>query len=144
MTAVIGNDGNFTSTANDLSGITLVNRFRVSFTPVVSEVTGFSASRIRAHKGGLVDITGSASGAPAKDVANSQVDIIPTATTGPFRVDSTLVLQVAASCTYTFEALVSEVSFDVNKTGDSLVSWNFTTGDAATDGAALAEVWDEA
>ena len=139
MTAITGNDGNFTSTANDLSGITLVNRFRATFTPVVSEVTAFSATKLRAHKGGLVDITGSASGLPAKDVANSQVDIIPSASTGPFRVDSTLVLQVATSCTYTFEALVSEVSFDVNKTGDSLVSWNFTTGD--TD--ALTEAWDE-
>lgn len=137
MTAIVGNDGNFSGIA---SGAGLLNRWRATFAAVISEVTPFGATKLRGHRAGLIDITGSASGSLQKDVASSQPDIIPTATTGPFRVESTLVLTVATGCTLTFLAIMSSIAFDVNKVGDALVTFDFMSGDTDV----LTEVWDEA
>lgn len=132
MTAIVGNDGDFTMA----SGGGLLNTWRATFSNVVSEITGFSETGNRRHRTGLLNIEGSASGVAQKDVATSD----PDATTRDAGFEETITLTVAALCTYAFGACFSAVSFDVNKVGDTLLTFDFTTGETT----GITPAWDEA
>lgn len=145
MAAIVGNDGSFAGInavgAEDMGGILLLNRWRATFSNVISEVTGFNESMttgFRRNRTGLLNIEGSASGAAHKDVAKSDPDA---ALYDGGEEIGTLTLSVsttATACTYAFAAVVSAISFDVNKLGDTLITFDFTTGDGD-----VAAVWDE-
>lgn len=134
MTAIVGNDGDFAFDAG--SGAGLLNRWRATFSNVVSEVTAFAETGFRRNRTGLLGIEGSASGTAQKDIASSD----PDASTRDAGFEEAITLTVATGCTYAFNAVYSAVSFDVNKIGDTLLTFDFVGGETGT----LTVAWDEA
>ena len=132
MTAITGHDGDFTM----IAGGGLLNRWRATFANVVSDITAFANTANMRHRTGLLSIEGSASGTAERDVANSD----PGATTRDAGAESAITLTVATGCTYVFNAAFSSVSFDVNKTGDTVLTFDFVGGETGS----LALAWDEA
>lgn len=134
MTAITGNDGNFVMTAG--SGAGLLNRFRANFSNVISEVTAFAETSHRRNRTGLLGVEGSASGTAQLDVASSD----PDATIKGGGFEQAIVMTVATLCTYGLNVCFSNTAFDVNKLGDTLLTFDFVAGETGT----LDIAWDEA
>ena len=97
---------------------------------------GFANTANMRHRTGLLSIEGSASGTAERDVASSD----PGATTRDAGAESAVTLTVASGCTYAFNAAFSSVAFDVNKTGDTVLTFDFVGGESGS----LTLAWDEA
>ena len=132
MTAIVGNDGNFAMT----SGGGLLDRWRATFSNVLSEVTAFGETSHRRNRTGLLGIEGSASGKAQHSVVGTAD---PDATTRDAGAEDAITLTVATGCTYAFNAAFSLTSFDVNKLGDTLLTFDFVAGETGS----LTIAWDE-
>lgn len=132
LTSIIGNDGAITLPSGVHDGV--INRWRASFASVVSETTGFGDSTIRRNRLGMLSCEGSASGLPTFDASNSAPGVGDIVAGG-----SSLVLTVATGCTYTLTAAFSNITHDVNKLGESTLTFDFVNGDVDT----LTIAWDE-
>lgn len=126
MVAIVGNDGSIIMP----SGGGLLNRWTVQFTRVVAEVTGFADAVSRRNRAGVIDISGTASGVPDTAV-DPGVIALPTFS------GASMTLQAQLGNTWIFIGLISSVSFDVSKLGESLVTFDFVSGI----GDSLAEAW---
>lgn len=116
-TTYVGNDG-------DVAGLlgAKLNSWQATISRIRHDITGFSdAGRVR--KLGLIDITGTASGVAQSDAAGPHS--LMTNRTG-----QTITLYVFQAtntndCSYQFNAVIGELPFNVSKTGDAGISFNF-------------------
>lgn len=131
MARVTGNDGNATLPSGH-NGV--LNTWRASYRPVVSNVTGFSDSTNQRNRVGLPAISGSASGALAFNEGSSAPGAGSEAAGG-----ASMTLTVATASTWAFTGAISGISIDVVKLGDTRVTFDFVGGDADD----FAESWDE-
>jgi hypothetical protein len=109
-----------------------VDRWSGSFGMALIDITGFDSLGFREALGGLRSGAGSLTGhAKFDDTATSP------GTIAAARAGGTLVLQVAAGCTVTGTALLSNISHDVDVNGESRVTMDFAyTG-------TITVAWDE-
>lgn len=133
MTALVGNDG-----ATTLSGTYggVINRWQAAFNSVVSNVTSFADTVSMRNRLGLLSIEGSATGFPQADATSNEPGV---STIAANAAGVSIVLTVATGCIYTFTAAFSGIAHDVNKLGDSVLTYNFVNGDLAD----LVVTWDE-
>ena len=95
---------------------------------VLSEVTGFGSSS-REYKGGIAGLTGSAAGNPEFGAANTAPGTDDNA-----RVDgASITLTVATGCTLGFTAIMQNIRFNVDKVGDSQITFDFTANGDITE-----------
>lgn len=130
MAALVGSDGNFASTS---AGDAFMTRWRATFSVITTEITPFSEASYVNNVGGLLRIEGSASGAPDGSGTGD-----PGAAVSGINGDITLTVRSTLARSWTFPALINGFSFDVNKTGDSILTFDFVSGEGAT---ALSEAW---
>lgn len=128
MVAIVGYEGNVTLP----SGGGVLDVWSARITRVTSETTAFGHTIHRTNRAGLKDITGTASG-KAGDAVGDAPDI----QTLPADGGASMTLTVQAGNTIAFVGLISGIGFDVDKEGDSVVTYDFVTGDGDT----LTEVW---
>lgn len=133
LTSIIGNDGAITLPGGIHDGV--INRWRASFASVVSETTGFGDSTIRRNRLGMLSCEGSASGLPTTGAGSSQPGVGDIVAGG-----SALTLTVFTGCSYVLTAAFSNITHDVNKLGESTLTFDFVNGDAD----ALTVNWVEA
>ena len=124
MSALIGNDGNFSATGH--GGI--INKWSAQFSRVISNVTPFGNSNVTAHRGGLWGISGSASGVPD---STSTPNFVSTDVDGV-----AVTLTAGSSNTLAFDAII-DVGFDLNAAGDAVLTFDFVSGD----NTAFTETW---
>lgn len=136
QTTIIGNDGNFSFGTPTHGG--LMNRWRASWAYVITEITSFSNSNNRDSRAGLPQVSGTVTGIPQKDVADGAPDADVALSAG----DGSVTLTAAANCTWSGTAVFNNISLDVNKVGDALLSFDFLGGEGVAAGD-WAESWDE-
>ena len=122
LTNIVGNDGAITLPAGTHDGV--INRWRASFASVVSETTGFGDSTIRRNRLGMLSCEGSASGLPTFSAVSTQPGVGDIVAGG-----SALTLTVATACSYVLTAAFSNITHDVNKLGESTLTFDFVNGD---------------
>lgn len=142
MAALVGIDGNFavtTGAADDLTAEGFMSRWRARFQVITSDVTPFSEAQHTIGKGGLLRIDGSASGA-FDDTATTGSPTGNNTTTrvGVQGLQVEMLLTVGTSKTYAFSGLINNFGFDVNKTGDAVITYDFVGGNGGT---AFTETW---
>lgn len=137
MTAIVGNDGSFDFGTSPVHA-GLMNRWRATWNYVTSEVTQFATTKNRMNRLGLPQITGSVSGMAIFDAASTApaADLASGHTPGG---EAGVTLQAATGCSWDGQAVFSTISLDVNKIGDTLLTFDFTSA-----GDDWAETWDEA
>ena len=119
MARIVGNEGVVSFGVHSI----LANAWSISISRVVSDVTAYGDSSSRAV-GGMPTYTGSVSGFLEKDSSNTSPELV-----GTFDSDDVVVvvLTAASGCTYTCSTChVSGASVNVNKTGDTTLSFDFT------------------
>ncbi len=131
-TRIVGNDGSITMPTATSNAV--INRWRGSFPKVASEVTGFEDSNIRRNRLGMTSFEGSGSGVPRFGAATTDPGVIDRPVAG-----SSTVLTVATGCTYTMNLAMQNITHDVNKLGESLITFDMINGDADT----LTIAWSE-
>lgn len=134
MANINGYDGFFSATNNHNGSI---NVWQATMSRVVSDVTGF-ADTGRRRIAGTWDCQGSASGSPTYEASSTGPGVN---TTDWSRTGMAMTLGVVGStvCYYTVTAVMSQIAFNVNKNGDSGMTFNFEN----SGGALPAETWDE-
>lgn len=129
-TYLIGNDGAVSSFG---SGIIQVKTYAATISRPESDLTGFSDTGKR-RRVGMLDLTGSLNGVPAVDSsasANTASFIVSTATASLtltlYDVPGTVTndVRIAANCIF------NNFAFNVDKSGDSTITCNFSNGDGA-------------
>lgn len=129
-TYLIGNDGAVTMPTG--GGVIQVKTYAATISRPESDLTGFSDTGKR-RRLGMLDLTGSLNGVPA-------VDSSATTTVSNFFVSTTTAAltltlfdvaastndpRIAANCVF------NNFAFNVDKSGDSTVTCNFSNGDGA-------------
>jgi len=142
MTAITGADGAITTTgwsgkaAGAMGGV--LRQWNATVSYVVSEITPFGASRNRRFTTGMLTVNGSATG-------ETDDTLLPTAQTGATGVGQApvgdILLTAQTGNTWGFYSIVSSVSLSVDKVGDNLISFDFTTGDEAGAADQFVEAW---
>lgn len=130
MSAINGNSGNVLGTSAGIVGV--LNTWSATISRAMSDVTGFTNSG-RNRLLGVYDMTGSAGGVMTRTAAfiSSNFLASQTAETG-----ASLTLSAFSSGTsqnsIQANVVVSEVSMQSTKTGDSSVTFNFSLASTAT------------
>jgi len=131
MTAIVGADGDISLPT--VGGV--LQSWQATVEYVLSETTGFAppsgTSQHRRFAGGLLSVSGSASG-------------ICDATTRPLGQNTglpapggSLTLTAQGGNTWAFTSIFPAVTLNIDKVGDSAISFDFTNGDADD----FAETW---
>lgn len=136
MASLVGKDGDFSFGSGGGGGV--MNRWRARVAYVTSNVTRFADSTNVRNRLGLLSITGSATGIPARDEAAMAPDADAMSAGGNSAVTLTA-SSTATACNWSFTGVFNGISLDVNKLGDQVLSFDFTNGDADD----FAESWDE-
>lgn len=131
LTNIQGYDGGITLPTSAHAGT--IQRWNASFSRVTSNVTGFADSVSR-NRVGILEISGSASGTPTYDAANTSPGVSNTVAGG-----SALTLTVATGCSYAFTAAFNAVNLSSDKRGDATLEFSFVNGDSNT----FTETWDQ-
>ena len=131
MAAITGNDGNVTLPTGHTGSILRV--WRASVPSAVTETTGFDDTINRRHRGGLIDVQGSASGS-AEDTATSD----PGAVHAARIAGAPMTLTAKTGKTWAFTGLMSNITLESRKIdNEGSITFDFTTGDADD----FAETW---
>ena len=132
MATITGNEGSVTwiSAHGGTTQENILYAFDVSFANTVTEVTGYAQTKVRSHRGGLIDISGSCIGSLDSGAAP---DVDSAAAGG-----ATIVLLAQTGNSWTFTGLISNFRFANNKRDNSMVvTYEFVGGDADV----LTEAW---
>lgn len=136
-TRIIGNDGSVTFFTNHNA---ILNSFSLTIAQVVSDVTGFGDTW-RQKRGGVKDGRGSAAGFMSYDAADTGPGIADDSASsgdGPISGDAaSITLIPVTGCSWTGDAIISDVTVNSSKTGDATISFNFEFSNTIT------ETWDE-
>ncbi len=128
-TRLIGNDGAVSLPTGHQNSI--IDTWRANVINTIVEVTGFTDTTNRRHRGGLIDIQGSASGTPFSATGD------PGAAHASMVAGAAMTLTVATNATWAFTGLMSNIGLESIKLAAARITFDFTTGDAAD----FAETW---
>ena len=121
------------------------NTWSATFSRSQHDVTAFGDSG-RRRIPGIADVTGSAGGFMTFDDSNTGPGVFQDAHSATAE-SHLIVLTVAASCTYTFNGLVTDVAISSTMGGDATITMNFALASGlayqGTSGTTAMEAWDE-